>query len=99
MHCLETCEPTLKAQVRPRAVRLDCKLNGAGKVRIHVRIKGEDWRVLVDDWETFPIDDGTPVAIPGTEEVREYRATPVEFDREVGQASEIVTVNVPGWPE
>jgi len=92
---LDSCQPRLTASLRPGFVRLRCEMNGAPAVRVHTRIRGCDWRLLIDRCESPNIDDYTPAETPGREETREYRASALNGDEEAGHPSEIVSVAVP----
>lgn len=93
---LDSCQPRLTVSLRPGFVRLRCEMNGAPAIRLHTRIRGGDWAVLIDRCESENIDDYTPAEIPGREENREYRASALIGEEEVGQPSEIVSVAIPG---
>ena len=93
---LDFCQPRLTASRRPGFLRLSCAMNGASAVRIYTRIRGDDWRVLLEHCEAVTIDDYTPVETAGRDETREYRASAVVGDEEVGEPSEIITVDVSG---
>lgn len=93
---LDSCQPRLTVSLRPGFVRLRCEMNGAPAFRVRTRIRGFDWQVLIDRCESPNIDDYTPAEIPGREETREYRASALIGDEEVGQPSEIVSVSIPG---
>lgn len=71
-------------------------MNGNSSIRVQTRIRGQEWRVLIDNWADFPVDDYTPVSFPGDDEIRDYRAIPVADGEEIGEPSEIVSVTVPG---
>lgn len=92
---LESCQPRLTASLRPGFVRLCCERNGAPAVRLQTRLRGEAWHTLADGVESTHVEDHTPVAVAGCEEVRDYRAIAVWQGEEVGHPSEIVTVTVP----
>ena len=93
---LDSCQPRLTASLRPGYVRLRCQGNGAPAIRVITRIRGGDWRALINHCESENIDDYTPAEVSGHEEVREYRIVAMLDDEEVGHPSEIVTVTIPG---
>ena len=92
-----TYKPQLKAQAFAGYVRLTGRKLGADAVNIYTRLQGQAaWRLLVGQRLRFPCDDDAPLAVPGTPEVREYRAIGVKADSEVGQPSDIVTATFAG---
>ncbi len=93
---LDSCEPRLTVSLRPGFVRIQCVMDGAPALRVQTRVRGETWRLLIDRCESQQIDDYTPAAIPGRAEMREYRASGLIGDEEVGFPSEIVSVEIPG---
>jgi hypothetical protein len=89
-------KPELAASVVGGHVRLKFKKRGVSDVNLYVRHPGDmTWRLLARVTKS-PYDDLTPVAAPGTAEVREYQAIGVMQDKEIGQPSDIVSVTVAG---
>ena len=85
-------KPTLRAEAMRGQVRLTGRKNYAETVNIYLRRKGDPaWRLLVAKRKTFPFDDQTPLATAGIPEEREYRASGVIGDDEVGQPSDIIS--------
>jgi hypothetical protein len=93
---LEHCQPRLTASLRPGCIRLHCWFNGAPAVRLQMRYQGGSWFTLLEACEASSIEDRNPVEVPGLEEIREYRAIGVWEGEEIGQASEVVSVTLPG---
>ena len=92
----EVYKPELTANVFGGYVRLKFKKRGVSDVNLYVRHPGDPtWRLLARVTKS-PYDDLTPVAVPGTAEVREYQAIGVMQDKEIGQPSDIVSVTVAG---
>jgi hypothetical protein len=90
----DTFRPRLTASARPGFVRLTfSSLDGLG-MRLQSRFRGDDWRTLIEGTEFAAVDDHTPNEVPGSPELREYRAVPVVEGFEVGEPSEIIAVNV-----
>lgn len=65
-------------------------------INLDSRIKGQSaWKFVARD-TISPYDDHTPLAVPGTAEVREYQAFGVLSDEQIGQPSDIVSVTFGG---
>jgi hypothetical protein len=92
----EVYKPELAVSVVGGHVRLKFKKRGVSDMNLYVRHPGDmTWRLLARVSKS-PYDDLTPVAVPGTAEVREYQAIGVMQDKEFGQPSDIVSVTVAG---
>jgi len=90
-------KPVLRAEVFAGYVRLTGTKRGADALNIYTRLQGASaWNLLAAKRSRFPYDDDAPLHVPGTPEVREYRAIGVEADNEVGQPSDIVAVTFGG---
>ena len=91
-----TYKPVIKAAVHVGFVRITFKKLGVDGLNIYVRLKGQPtWKKLSFD-SNSPYDDHTELAVPGTPEVREYRAIGVIDDEEIGLPSDIVSVTFAG---
>ncbi|MDB6169615.1 MAG: hypothetical protein JWM88_2479 [Verrucomicrobia bacterium] len=87
-----TCQPKLQPEEKRGRVRLMAKKLGADSLNIYMRRKGEgEFRLLASKRVRFPFDDDTPGSIAGQPEEREYQATGVIGDDEIGKPSDIVT--------
>lgn len=75
------------------AVRLKFKLRGVTGFNFYTRLRGtNDWTFLASDTNE-PYDDARPLAVPGTPEVREYKARAFIGgpENEIGVESDIVS--------
>lgn len=86
-----TLQPRLDVESKRGRNEIMAKKLGADSLNIYVRRKGEAaFRLLAAKRVRFPLDDDTPSATPGQPEEREYRASAVLGDDEVGLPSDIV---------
>ncbi|SRR5581483_9619517 len=93
----KTSRPTITIEAQRGRVRIDGKKPGFEAVNLYSRIKGQmQWKLIAVRKRKFPIYDDTPLAVPGTPEVREYMAIGVVNDEEVGEPSEIKEVAYAG---
>ena len=77
-------------------VRTKFKKGKSGGINLYSRLNGQSaWRFVSRDTNS-PYDDHTPLAVPGTAEVREYQAFGVLSDHQIGQPSDIVSVTFGG---
>ena len=91
-----TYKAKIKATVFAGYVRITYQKHGVDGLNLYVRLKGQTtWRKLTYDTNS-PYDDYTELAVPGTPEVREYRAIGVIDHQEVCQPSDIVSVTFGG---
>lgn len=92
-----TYQPVLKASAYPGYIRLMGTKRGADSLNLYTRLQGQAaWTLLAAKRMRFPYDDDAPLKVPGTPEVREYRAIGLRADSEVGQLSDIVTATFAG---
>lgn len=84
-----TGRPTIEVEAQRGRVAITGKKPGYEAVNIYSRKKGADtWKLTAIRKRKFPYFDETPLATPGTPEVREYIAIGVIDDEEIGQPSE-----------
>ena len=88
-----TARPSITAKAQPGRVKIDGRKPGFEAVNFYSRIKGSvQWKQIAVRKRKFPFFDESPLAVPGTPEVREYMAIGVIADEESGVHSEIVEV-------
>jgi hypothetical protein len=88
-----TARPTIKVEAQRGRVKVDGRKPGFDAVNIYFRLKGgTEWKLIAPRKRKFPFYDETPLAVPGTPEVREYMIIGVIDDEEIGQPSEIKEV-------
>ena len=86
-------QPSISASIQLSKVQIDGQKPGFEAVTLYRRRKGEpDWMPIAIRKRKFPVIDDTPLAVPGTPEVREYRAVGIVDDEEIGLPS--VTVEI-----
>lgn len=84
------------AELHPGFVRIKWRKAGCDSVNVYMRRRGEtEWRFLGRDTSS-PYDDATPLAQPGVIEPREYRVVALRRDKEIGEPSDILSVNFSG---
>jgi hypothetical protein len=92
----EGYQANITAQAFSGYVRIKFKKMGADGINLYSRIKDQlVWKFVSRDTNS-PYDDHTPVATPGTAEVREYQAFGILNDEQIGQGSDIIAVTVAG---
>ena len=85
--------PNINIEAQRARVKITGNKPGFDAVNIYRRIKGEvQWKLIAVRKRRFPYYDESPLAVPGTPEVREYMAIGVVNDEEIGQVSEIKEV-------
>jgi len=81
-------QPSISVTVQLGKVHIDGQKPGFEAVNVYLRRKGETvWTPIAIRKRKFPLIDDTPLAVPATPEVREYRAIGVVNDEETGQPS------------
>jgi hypothetical protein len=90
----ETFKPRLTASARPGYVRLSFDSLEGLSMKVQGRLRGEEWRTLIEGDTFRAVDDCTPNEVPGSPELREYRAVPTFDGMEIGEPSEIVSVSI-----
>lgn len=85
-------KPSLTLKVQPGFVRVRVRRNGADCVNLYMRRAGQANWTLVCRMNRATCDDTTPLANPGTPEIREYQVVAVIGDSEVGIPSDPKTV-------
>ncbi|MFA6545519.1 MAG: hypothetical protein WCS99_13960 [Limisphaerales bacterium] len=91
---------TFKAEITGEVfsgyVRIKFKKGRSGGINLYSRLQGQTaWKFVSRDTNS-PYDDHTPLAVPGTPEVREYQVFGVLNDQQIGQPSDIVSVTFGG---
>lgn len=86
----DTARPTITVEAQRGRVKITGKKPGFEAYNLYWRKKGGvEWVLMAIRKRKFPYFDETPLAVPGTPEVREYMAIGVIDDEETGQPSEI----------
>ena len=91
---MEAVKPKLQVVTEAGQVKLKFTRRPLDGINVYMRRKGEaQWHLLARATRS-PFVDPTAPLVPNTSEIREYRATGVRKDQEVGQPSDVVVAVV-----